>query len=208
MRTRVAATVVALGVGVSACGGGSGNGGSPAATPTSPTAAAAKSSPAPIEATWAKITDPSGARFTFPKTVQPALSGTGKDKTRTYIAEGGGGTVATIVIIPTAVELNVQNFVKQYPAKLASDGATNVKAGTVSPLTLQGAKGFQTQLTYDSAPPGPSHVYETRAALQFPTYFVVISTIVLDEKAIAPAALARAKAVNAALLRGFSASAK
>jgi hypothetical protein len=138
----------------------------------------------------------------FPAATKPTLTKSGSSTTRTYIAPSGGPTVVSVVIIPTPVALNVQNFFTEYPRKLSAGGATHVRPGPVTPLVMQGSKGFQTELRYDSAP-GPSHVFEVREALQLPKYFVVISTIALDARSLTAAEVARARAVNTALLEGF-----
>lgn len=200
MRIGMAAAIMAAGLVVSGCG-------SPPAT-TAPTTTgpsvdrlAAASTSAPI---WGRITDPSGARFAFPVGTKPALSTSAGAITRTYIANAGGGTVASIVIVPTPVKLNAKNFVIQYPLKLRSQGNSNVHGSAITPLTLLGFQGFQSELRYDS-PPGPSHTYAKVAAIQFAKYFVVISALAMDGSHLTPSEIAQARAISARLLAGFTA---
>lgn len=152
--------------------------------------------------TWTRVIDPSGASFAFPAGTRPTLSGTGANITRTYIADAGAGVVASVVIVPTPVPLNVKNFFIQYPIKLKAQGDTGIKPGVVTPLTIRGITGFQTEVRY-AAPPGPSPVYEQREAIQLPQYFVVISAVVSNSKGLSAPEIARAKNINSQLVRSF-----
>lgn len=198
MRIGLAAVLTAVGLAVSGCGS------QPGAAPTggSPSAPDKAVTSSPRATPWSRIVDPSGITFTFPSGTKPTLSASANGTTRTYIANAGGAAVASVVIVPT--QLNVENFVRQYPIKLKAEGNSRIKAGTISPITVQGFKGFRNDLHYDS-PPGPSHVYETRAAIQLPKYLVVISSFALDNKALTAAEIAQAKATNVRLIAGFRA---
>ncbi|BBH16593.1 hypothetical protein Back2_08800 [Nocardioides baekrokdamisoli] len=132
--------------------------------------------------------------------------------TRTYIAKAGGEAVASIVIIPTPVALDVKNFFVQYPIKLKAQGNTSIKSNGVRTFSMQGFKGFQTTVTYVSPPlkagSAPSYVVEEREAIQMPKYFIVISAVAGNSHALTSADIAQAKAVNAQLLRGFRSGTK
>lgn len=160
-------------------------------------------------AAWVPIKDPSGVTFQFPSKVAPTVSTLAGSTTRTYIANAGGGAVASIVIIPTPVALNVKNFFIQYPIKLRTQGNTAIRSEGVRDVSVKGLRGFQTAVSYLSPPlqtgSGPSYVFEEREAIQMSKYFVVISAVASDAHPLTAAHLAQAKAVNAHLLRGFSA---
>lgn len=201
MHLRTASTMAALALAVSACGSQAGS------SPSNPSTGATSSASRPQGVTWVHVTDPSGATFQFPSAAAPVVSTSGGSTTRTYIAKAGGDAVASVVIIPTPVALNVKNFFIQYPIKLKAQGNTNIKAEPVSTFAMQGFQGFQAAVRYDSPPspgaPGPSSVFEQREAIQLRNYFIVISAVAGNNHALTSADIAQAKAVNAQLLRGF-----
>lgn len=203
MHLRTAATTTALALVLSACGSQAGSGvaadGTRVVTTPSPT-----SSPA---APWVRVADPSGITFLFPSATVPAVSTTEGTTTRTYIAKAGGNAVASVVIIPTPVALNVKNFFVQYPIKLKAQGNIGIAADAVKAFAIQGFQGFQTAVRYvtpsSSGGSGPSYVFEQREAIQLSKYFVVISAVASNSHALSAADIAQAKAVNAHLLRTF-----
>lgn len=184
---------MALGLGVSGCG-------------STPAASVAPSAPASRHSTarsaWVHVKDPSGASFAFPSATPAARAGSGANVTRTYAAQLDDLTAVTVLIIPTPVRLNVQNFVARYPRTLAAQGATRLKVGPTTPIMVQGSNGFQGKVQY-AQPPGPAYLYEVRVAVQFPKYFAVISTTMSDKKALTASQLKAADKVNAALITGF-----
>lgn len=208
MRMRIATAVAALALAVSACGSQAASSG----PSTGSSAAKASAASSTLTGPWVRVTDPSGVRFQFPSGKAPTLSTSGGSTTRTYIAKAGGNAVASIVIIPTPVTLNVKNFFIQYPITLNAQGNTNIKAEVVKTFVLQEFKGFQTAVRYTS-PPSPgisglSNIFEQREAIQLPKYFIVISAVAVNNQALTSADIAQAKAVNAQLLRTFSVGTK
>ena len=196
--------MAAVGLAVSACGSQIGSGTSTVGSTTSasPTVSTSAASP------WVRISDPSGVSFTFPARTQPSVSTSGGNTTRTYLAKVGTDAVASIVVIPTPVALNIQNFFVRYPIQLKAQGYTSIKADAVTTITVHGVKGFQTSVRYTSpATPGvsgPSYVFEQRAAVQLSKYFVVISAVAGNSRALTSADIAQAKATAARLIAGFT----
>ena len=208
MRMWMAAGIAAVGLAVSACG-------THADSKAPATSPAAQASPTPSvtpTAAWVRIADPSGVNFMFPSRTQPSVSTSGGNTTRTYLAKAGVDAVASIVVIPTPVALNVQNFFIRYPIQLKAQGFTSIKADAVTSIAVHGVKGFQTSVRYASpAAPGasgPSYVFEQRAAIQLPKYFVVISAVAGNGHALTSADIAQAKATAARLIAGFTTSSK
>src|SRR5690242_6422194 len=105
MRVRIAAGIAAVGLALSACGSQAGSG----ASTTSSTVSSSPTSSSAAAAPWVRISDPSGVSFQFPSRTQPSLSTSGGNTTRTYLAKVGTDAVASIVVIPTPVALNIQN---------------------------------------------------------------------------------------------------
>jgi hypothetical protein len=205
---RIAVGIAAAGLAVSACGSQAGTGAT-ATTSTVPPSSTSLTSPA---APWVRITDPSGVTFMFPSRTQPSVSTTSGGTTRTYLAKVGTDAVASIVVIPTPVALNVQNFFVRYPLQLKAQGYTGIKADAVTSITVHGVKGFQTAVRYVSPAAagvsGPSYVFEQRAAIQLAKYFVVISAVAGNSHALTSADIAQAKATAAQLIAGFTPTAK
>lgn len=200
----MAAGVAAVGLAVSACGSQARSGSVAVSSPASPSTTPSTSAAAP----WVRISDPSGVSFMFPARTQPSVSSSSGKTTRTYLAKVGTDAVASIVVIPTPVALNISNFFVRYPLQLKAQGFTGIKADAVTAVNVHGVNGFQTGVRYVSpASPGvsgPSYVFEQRAAIQLPAYFVVISAVAGNDHSLTSADIAQAKATAARLIAGFT----
>jgi hypothetical protein len=205
MRFRLAAALAVIGLTATACGTSASSGPSSHASGTVSPSAGPAACKKPAGKAWVRIKDPSGVSFMFPVATKADQTKSDGAITRTYVVAACGNTAVSVTIVPTPKQLDTRNFFAKYPGKLASQGAKDVKAGTITPLKLQSFSGFQSNFRYTQMP-GPAPTYELTGALQLKKFFVIFDTVAVASKKLSAQDLADAKAVNAALLQGFNAA--